>query len=227
MSPIKIDPTFVGQLPEQCRAKGELVLRPAAAGEEELVQQVFAELSSRSAYLRFHAATPRLSPRSLQRLSRREPGRIEVALAIISGEPIGHGMWTREGDTTIAEVALAVADRHHGTHVGLALLLDLARSAREAGLMTFRCVVHPENRRLRSQLARLGASGPTGEGHTDFLLDLDYLRQEKFASGESRQEACRFSANGAHRRSRSTRPVTSATATAHTSWPGCQHEVHD
>ncbi len=206
--------------PLQRSAREELVLRPVSEGETKLVQEVFAGLSSRSAYLRFHAATPRLSERSLQRLSRREPGRIETTLAIFCGKPIGHGMWAREGDTTIAEVALAVVDRHHGTHVGHALLLDLAGTAREAGLLAFRCVVHPENRRLRSRLARLGASGPTGEGHTDFLLDLTYLRHEKFASGESRLEACRFSANGAHRRSRSARLVASATATARTSWPG-------
>lgn len=167
--------TSVARPARQSPARAELVLRPLAEGEHDLVRQVFANLSPRSAYFRFHAATPRLSEARLRQLGRRELGHKEVTVAILSGEPIGHGMWTREGASMIAEVAIAVADRHHGTHVGHALLTDLAATAREAGLRTFRCVVHPENRRLQSQLARLGASGPTGEGWTDYLLDLSLL----------------------------------------------------
>lgn len=163
----------VALLARQRPALDDLVLRSMARGEEDLVHRLFTAVSSRSAYFRFHAATPRLSEGRVRQLVRREPGQREATVAILSGEPVGHGMWIREANAAIAEVAIVVADGHQGTHVGHALLLDLARTAREVGLLTFRCVVHPENRRLQSQLVRLGATGPTDR--TDYLLDLSLL----------------------------------------------------
>ena len=138
-------------------------IRPLRAGDTETVHAVFARLSARSAFLRFHTGLPRLTPAMAGRLAAVVPGQHEVLVAVHEGHPVGLARWIRDArDPRAVEVAVEVADAVQGRGIGGHLLRAVLASARAAGSTLVLAHVHPDNGPVASWLARLGAERPTG-----------------------------------------------------------------
>ena len=154
-------------------------LRLLEPDESHLVQDVFDQMSSDSRFLRFHAATPRLSAAALRHLSSVEPGRHTVVVALLQGRAIGLARWIRmRHDAETAELAVDVADDHQGGGVGRALVAAAATSAAQHGITHFLVTVHPENRLVQSVLRRVGARPRKGRPG-DLYLPVASLAQRE------------------------------------------------
>jgi GNAT superfamily N-acetyltransferase len=125
-------------------------IRPLAHGEDEPLHAVFAGLSQRSRYLRYHSPLPRLTA-PMRRLLTDVDGHRHVALVAElprrSGWiPLGIGRMIATGDR-VAEVAFEVVDEWHGCGVGRRLLSALSQRAQELGYDHVVALVLAENRR--------------------------------------------------------------------------------
>lgn len=142
--------------------------------DHDALQAVFAGLSDRSRFLRFHTGVPHVPSSWWPRLALVEPGRADTALAWIGQVPVGHGQWHVIGDAT-AELSLAVADEWQRRGIGTALVNHLSETAAGAGIAQLTCWVHPENTPVRRMLCSRGAR-PEGEDGA-WVLDLDEAGQ--------------------------------------------------
>ena len=138
-------------------------IRAVRPGDTDTLHAVFAQLSPRSVYLRFHTGLPRLTPGMTARLTDVVPGRHEVLVAEHAGRPVGLARWIRDRhDPEAVEVAVEVADAVQGRGIGRALLRAALVAARAGGASVVLAHVHPDNARVLAWLERLGATRPTG-----------------------------------------------------------------
>lgn len=100
---------------------GAVVLREVHRGEHSLLDGVFAGMSPRSRYLRFHGATPRLTPAVRRRLVDVDGCRHVAFVALADGRPVGLARCLTLGDGR-AELAVEVVDAWQGRQVGTALV---------------------------------------------------------------------------------------------------------
>ena len=125
-------------------------IRPLSRGEIAPVITVFAGMSARSRYLRFHGPTPRLTPAMHRRLTDVDGRRHLALVAEVASPngwtPVGIGRVIATGDRE-AEVAFEVADAWHGHGVGRRLLTALRRRAADLGYRHLQALVLAENRR--------------------------------------------------------------------------------
>jgi GNAT superfamily N-acetyltransferase len=159
------------------------------AGAEAAVDAVFAGLSPRSRYLRFHSPIPRLPASVRARLVDIDGTRHAAVVAVAGSDPIGIAQVFGPGHGT-ADVAVAVVDAWQRRGIGRRLLTAVAALAEEIGYTELRGSILPENvamqRLARSVLpwARpwfdgetvqfVGAIGPAAwtVTHEDLLADL-------------------------------------------------------
>jgi GNAT superfamily N-acetyltransferase len=125
------------------------VVRPLnRANAEAAVDAVFAGLSPRSRYLRFHSPIPRL-PASLRARLVDIDGRRHAAVVAEGDGPDGRetiGLAQVFGDGTgTADVAVAVVDAWQRRGIGRRLLAAVAALAEEIGYTELRGTVLPEN----------------------------------------------------------------------------------
>ncbi|MBS2939184.1 GNAT family N-acetyltransferase [Nocardioides sp. J2M5] len=157
--------------------------RPTSSDDPAL-HAVFEGLSDRSRFLRFHTGVPHYPRAWWEVLARVEQGRSDVALARVSGRPVGHGQWHRV-DATTAELSLAVVDAWQRQGVGSVLVDHLARTASLAGIERFRSWVHPDNAGVRAMLRdREAYAGPDGSW-TVAVPAQQVLRRSGPAAGEA------------------------------------------
>jgi GNAT superfamily N-acetyltransferase len=108
---------------------------------------VFAGLSERSRRLRFLGAKPRLPERDLDLLV--DVGRCgrEAVAAVdaVTGRAVGVARFVRDAGAPEAEIAFEVVDEWQGRGVGTRLVGELARLAREQGILRLRAVVDRSN----------------------------------------------------------------------------------
>jgi GNAT superfamily N-acetyltransferase len=78
------------------------------------------------------------------------------------------------GDRESAEVAVVVVDDRQNEGIGTALLDRLTQHARGNGIKRYTALVSQDNDIVVNALERAGAetTGTTGEGETEFSLDL-------------------------------------------------------
>ena len=97
-------------------------LRPAGAADREALGEFIARLSPESAYSRFLTGLPgEPSARVLAALLP-EPPAGGAILGFLDGELVGHGLWARLADSSVAEIAIVVGDRHQRRGIGTALV---------------------------------------------------------------------------------------------------------
>lgn len=140
-------------------------IRTLAHAEDAPLRRVFAGLSERSRFLRYHRAAPAMSSSMLAALIDIRPGQHVAHAAELGGEPVGIVRWIRfPGRPAHAEIAAEVVDTAQGCGVGRQLAAAAARSALEAGIQWFLMWVHPDNVVLRQWLrsvdAHVGADDP-------------------------------------------------------------------
>jgi RimJ/RimL family protein N-acetyltransferase len=167
----------------QLRDGGLATIRPLRAGEVAPLLAVFDQMSSTSRANRFLVGLPALTGTMISALVAVD-GRDHVAwLASVGDRPVGIARYIRVEPAT-AELALEVADAHHGRGVGTALLDAVTTLACVNGFRRVQAVVLPENRPSRRLLRKIGVplrpSGPTLEGEGPLRL-LDPPRVDRAA----------------------------------------------
>jgi len=166
-------------------------IRALRRGDTETVNRVFAQLSARSAFLRFHTGLPRLSPAMAARLADVVPGRHEVVVAEHEGRPVGLARWIRDPqDPGAVEVAVEVADAVQRQGLGGHLLRAALASAAAAGASEVIAHVHPENGPVVAWLLRLGARRPLGPDEP-FRLPLPVIDTDRGSEPCGCMTACR------------------------------------
>jgi len=135
-----------------------ILLRPLRCGEREPVLEVFAGLSERSRRLRFLGAKPRLPERDLELLV--DVGRCgrEAVAAVdaVTGRAVGLARFVRDKDAPEAEIAFEVVDEWQGRGIGRRLVAELARLAREQGILRLRADVDRSNAPALTLVRSLG-----------------------------------------------------------------------
>jgi GNAT superfamily N-acetyltransferase len=125
----------------------DISVRPLRPDEGAVLDTVFAGLSPRSRYLRFHSPVRNLGPPMRVALLAVD-GRDHVALVARSGrgEPVGIARLIRDRlRPDQGEVAFEVVDAWHRRGVGRLLLTALAEQAERLGVQRVLARVLPEN----------------------------------------------------------------------------------
>lgn len=165
------------------RDGGPATIRPLRAGEVDPLLAVFDQMSSTSRANRYLIGLPRLT-RSMMDALVAVDGREHVAwLASVVDRPVGIARYIRVGPAT-AEIALEVADAHHGRGLGTVLLDAITTVACVNGIRRMQAAVLSENRPSQRLLTRIGVplrpSGPALEGEGPLRL-LDPPRVDRAA----------------------------------------------
>jgi acetyltransferase len=105
-------------------------IRAGRRADRELLGEFLSALSPASSYARFLTGRPGTPSSGLLTALLPDRPRGGALLAFLGDELVGHGLWARTADPTVAEIAVVVADRHQrrgvGTALARAVLADLA-----------------------------------------------------------------------------------------------------
>lgn len=144
----------------------EVVVRPIQPADRDALRDAFRRTSARTRYLRFLGVIGDLDEDMLDYLTQVDQ-KNHVALVATVASPdlktdIGAGIarFIRvEGEPSVAEGAITVADGMQRRGIGTLLARELAGAARAAGIRTMRAEVLESNALMRSILAHAGAVG--------------------------------------------------------------------
>ena len=153
-------------------AKG-LRVRRIEPGDEAALADLFARMSAESRRLRYLAVKPRLTGRELAYLTDVDHVSHEALAAVDErGRLVAVARYAELSPCT-ADVAVEVADDHHGRGLGAELMRRLADRARENGYLRLSATTLWENAAARALFKRLGyrATG-SGGGAVDLELRL-------------------------------------------------------
>jgi RimJ/RimL family protein N-acetyltransferase len=152
------------------RAIGLRRLTPADAPHmSDLLQR----LSPQSRYLRYFRPVRSFAPADIARFVATGPSHLAVG-AFDAGVLVGVAQYFRSTCHDRAELALEVADSHHGRGLGGRLVHELARLAADAGITHFTATVLAENRAVLALIRHSGwevvttVDGP----YTDIVVSL-------------------------------------------------------
>ncbi len=127
----------------------KVFIRPIRPEDKALLVRGMAELSPRSARLRFMAPKNRLTLAELRYLTEIDQVDHYGLVAVFHDDPrrlAGVGRWVRDASNRgAAEVAVVVGDCLQGQGLGSALGEALADAARARGIARFTAVMLPEN----------------------------------------------------------------------------------
>jgi ribosomal protein S18 acetylase RimI-like enzyme len=138
------------------RSQKQMRTRTLTPADRALLAAFPARVSSASAYTRFHGAVNALSDKMLDSLLRYEPGCNEAIIAEDEAGIAGIARYARDLEaSSIAEIAVIVADDRQRRGVARTLLLQLAERARRNGMDTFRATVLPSNTAVQQLLKGL------------------------------------------------------------------------
>ncbi|HEX5898079.1 MAG TPA: GNAT family N-acetyltransferase [Solirubrobacteraceae bacterium] len=127
----------------------EVFIRPIRPSDKAMLARGMAELSRRSARLRFMAPKNHLTVAELRYLTEVDQVDHYALVAVLAGDPrrmVGVGRWVRDAEhPDAAEIAVVVGDRFQRQGVGSALGEALADGARARGIARFTAIMLPEN----------------------------------------------------------------------------------
>lgn len=150
-------------------------LRPLEPGkDDERMQRLFYRLSPETIYRRF--LTHYSDPSALRPLLDVDGhARVAVVAVDADGEIIGVGRYSLlTADPSVAEIAIVVQDESQGRGIGLQLLTELARTAKDAGVHSFTGTMLSTNDACARLMVRAlpGALLSTRNGETTLHADL-------------------------------------------------------
>jgi RimJ/RimL family protein N-acetyltransferase len=153
----------------------DVTVRPLRATDKDALLDLFERLSPRSRLRRFLAPKPSLSRRELAYFTEVDH-RTHEALVAVDGNGALHGVARYAcgpGESTVADVAFAVADSAQGRGIGTGLARLLFDDARANGIVRLQAMTLPENAPARKLLGRTGfeLTGIDG-GVLELALDL-------------------------------------------------------
>jgi GNAT superfamily N-acetyltransferase len=129
-------------------------LRAGGAADRELVGVFVARLSPASAYARFlTGASPVPSARLLSALLPERPHGGAI-LGFLGDELVGHALWVRTADLSVAEIAVVVGDRHQRRGIGTALASAVIEDLAAHGVTDVEAFSLSGNRAVARMVAR-------------------------------------------------------------------------
>ena len=150
-----------------------LRIRRLEPGDEAALADLFGRMSAESRRLRYLAVKPRLTSRELAYLTDVDHVSHEALAAVDErGRFLAVARYAELSPCT-ADVAVEVADEHHGRGLGAELMRRIADRARENGYLRLSATTLWENAAARALFKRLGyrATG-SGGGAVDLELRL-------------------------------------------------------
>ena len=126
---------------DRCSLRFERLTRDKAL---TALEQVFGAMSSETRYMRYHAATPRLTTSLVRALTDVDEMRHVAWQASACDKAVGLVRLVEDSDGT-PELAVEVADDFAGRGIGKALVSVALRHAGQRGTGEVRILVHPEN----------------------------------------------------------------------------------
>jgi GNAT superfamily N-acetyltransferase len=138
------------------------LLRPVESDDKWRLTEGLARLSPQSRYLRFHANLESFSAEQLAYLTEVDHHDHEAWAALdpddLNAPGLGVARYVRLADEpTVAEAAVTVLDEYQGRGLGTVLFRQLATSAIENGIRTFRNYVLAEQEEVLEVFDQLGA----------------------------------------------------------------------
>jgi RimJ/RimL family protein N-acetyltransferase len=135
----------------------------------EALEEVFEAMSSESRYMRYLAATPRLTSSLIRVLTDLDETRHVAWQATACDRAVGLVRLVEDTDGT-PELAVEVADDLTGCGIGGALVSVALRHAAERGAAEVRILVHPENTPALRLFRAAGASFVFRDGALEGLI---------------------------------------------------------
>jgi GNAT superfamily N-acetyltransferase len=129
-------------------------VRPACAADRPLLEAFLSRLSPTSAYQRFLTGMAGGPPARLLDALLPEPPAGRAMLAFLGDEVVGHGLWARLRDSSAAEIALVVADRHQRRGIGTALADAVTEDLVAHGVADIEVFSASDNRAVARMVAR-------------------------------------------------------------------------
>ncbi len=172
---------------------GTVHLRPIRPSDADALVAFHGGLSTRTRYLRYFSAYPRIPERDLRRFTHVDHRDRVALVAELGGDIIAVGRFDRTPGTDEAEVAFVVADAHQGRGIGSVLLEHLAAAAREVGIKRFHAIVLAENNAMIGVFRDAGYETTRhqeyGEVTLEFAVDETALTETVMREREQRAEA--------------------------------------
>jgi acyl-CoA synthetase (NDP forming)/RimJ/RimL family protein N-acetyltransferase len=172
---------------------GTVHVRPIRPSDARKLVELHAGLSTRTRYLRYFSAYPRIPDRDLHRFSHVDHHDRVALLVELGSEAIAVGRYERTPGTDEAEVAFVVTDAHQGRGIGSVLLEHLAAAGRESGIRRFNAVVLAENaammRVFRDAGYEVTRQHERGEVTLEFAIDETAVTEAVMREREQRAEA--------------------------------------
>jgi acyl-CoA synthetase (NDP forming)/GNAT superfamily N-acetyltransferase len=143
-------------------ADGHIVrIRPATAGDEAALRDLYEQASDQNLYLRFFSYGRSQIEQEVRRLVRPPAPDHLTLVAAVADALVGVASYERSGTAPNAEFAVLVADTAHGRGIGTLLIEDMCRRARCHGIQELRGEVLIDNASMLRVARDLipGASG--------------------------------------------------------------------
>jgi L-amino acid N-acyltransferase YncA len=155
------------------RPRADWVIEPLRRGDTAAVTELFDAMSASSRRKRFLNSMPRLSARMLALLSDVDGEQHVAVAARVRGRCVGiaRAVVSRER-SSVADVAVAVADAHQGQGLGRQLMNALVTDARAVGIREFEATIHPGNDAARGLARSVAATASYDEGMVRAQLSL-------------------------------------------------------
>jgi GNAT superfamily N-acetyltransferase len=129
-------------------------LRAAGPDDRELLGELISRLSPASAYSRFLTGISGEPPARLLTALLPERPAGGAVLGFLDGELVGHGLWVRTADPSVAEIAIVVADRHQRRGIGTALASAVTEAMVANGVTDVEVFSISDNRAVARMVAR-------------------------------------------------------------------------
>lgn len=156
---------LLAHIPFQPTPPADWVIEPLRRGDTVAVTELFESMSEKSRRQRFLNAMPRLSDPMLAFLSDVDGERHIAVAARVCGTCVGIARAVVSRDrSSVADVAVAVADAHQRQGLGRRLVEALAIDARARGIRAFEATIHPANDAARGLARAVGATMSYADG---------------------------------------------------------------
>jgi len=162
----------------ELRDGARALIRPIEPEDRDRLNEGFESASDESIFLRFLSPQPSLSESQLDYLTTIDHVRHEALIAVDpdTGQSFGTARYIRnDDDPETAEFAVGVGDQWMRIGLGTALLGELVRRARLAGIVRFTGLIHSENtaiRRLVEKVVGPYETRSSGQGALEMVVDL-------------------------------------------------------
>jgi len=170
--PEELETTFVTK-------KGvELFLRPLRTTDEELLREMFYDLSEHSVYMRFFSPLKSMPHEKAQLLVNLDYQQ-QMALGAFFGETpdwqmVGLAQYMLDPSSNLAEAAIVVLDTWQGQGLGDFLFNYLVRVARQRGVEGFTAEILPQNKSMLHIVQKSGYTMTTRFEEGVYILDIPF-----------------------------------------------------